>query len=75
MIDSSQIREHMDVVGSDGEHVGVVDRLEGQRIKLTKSDAASGGQHHYIDMSLVESVEDGAVCLSKTAKETRQAWQ
>jgi hypothetical protein len=75
MVDAAQIREHMEVNGSDGKHVGTVDRIEGDRIKLTKSDAASGGQHHYIDMSLVDAIEGGAVCLSKSADEARRAWQ
>jgi hypothetical protein len=75
MIEVSQIHEHMEVVGSDGEHVGTVDRVEGQRIKLTMSDRASGGRHHYIDLDQVDSIEDGAVCLSSTAEEVRQTWQ
>ena len=33
-----QIREHMEVVGIDEEHVGTVDRIAGDRIILTKSD-------------------------------------
>ena len=37
--------EHMEIKGSDGQHIGTVDRVEGNRIKLTKSDQASGGQH------------------------------
>jgi hypothetical protein len=39
MTDASQIREHMEVVGSDREHVGTVDLVEGQRIKLAKTDS------------------------------------
>ena len=35
-MDAMQIKEHMDVVGSDGQHVGTVDKLEGQQIKLTR---------------------------------------
>ena len=38
-----QIREHMEVVGSDEEHVGTVDKVAGDRIILTKSDPESGG--------------------------------
>jgi hypothetical protein len=42
------IREHMEVLGSDGQHVGTVDHLEGaDKIKLTKHDAGDG-KHHYI---------------------------
>ena len=54
MIDASHVREHMEVKGADGGHVGTVDRVEGSRIKLTRSDPASGGQHHYIDLGMVD---------------------
>jgi len=40
---SDHIREHMEVVGSDGKHIGTVDHVEGSRLKLTKSDPSSGG--------------------------------
>jgi hypothetical protein len=46
----------MEVVGSDGKHVGTVDRVEGQRIKLTKKDsgaAGHSGHHHFLDWKLV----------------------
>ena len=75
MVNASQIQEHMEVKGSDGQHVGTVDRIEGDRIKLTKSDPASGGQHHYIGLDMVDEVKDGEVCLSKSADEARQMWQ
>ena len=35
-MDASQIKEHMDVVGSDNQHVGTVDHVEGQRNKLAR---------------------------------------
>jgi hypothetical protein len=73
-MDSSQIREHMDVIGSDSQHVGTVDDLEGQRIKLTKSDPASGGQHHFIGIDKVASVDGDKVKLSCTAQEARAGW-
>lgn len=66
-INASEIHEHMKVVGSDGGHVGTVDRIEGDRIKLAKSDPAAKGKHHYIDMSEIDSVKDGEVCLSQKA--------
>ena len=56
MIDASQIREHMEVVGSCGNHVGVVDHVEGDRIKLTRKDSGDG-RHHYLPLSAVASVE------------------
>lgn len=76
MTDTSQIKEHMEVIGADGVHVGTVDRLEGDRIKLTKKDSgaqvegASGqheGHHHYISVGLVAGVEGDTVRLSATA--------
>jgi hypothetical protein len=42
---------------------------------MTKSDPASGGQHRYIDMSMVDTIADGALCLSKSADEARRSWQ
>ena len=75
MIDSSQIREHMEVKGSDGQHVGTVDHMDGNRIKLTKSDPAAGGQHHYLELGMVKEIKNGAVCLNKSADEAKRMWQ
>jgi hypothetical protein len=62
------IREHMQVLGSDGTLVGVVDHMDGKdKIKLTRNDSADG-QHHFIDAGLVDHVDD-SVHLSKTAAE------
>ena len=72
-MDASQIKEHMDVVGSDNEHVGTVDKVEGQRIKLARKDPSAGGEHHYLDLSKVSSVQDGKVRLACRAQEARQA--
>lgn len=67
MTDLSQIKEHMDVVGADGAHLGTVDRVEGDRIKLIKSDSGSHeGHHHYISGGLVAAVEGNQVRLSAT---------
>ena len=58
------------MIGADGIHVGTVDRVEGGRIKLTKNDSGEGsheGHHHFIPLSLVAEVEDGAVRLSANA--------
>jgi hypothetical protein len=65
MADLSAIREHMEVVGADGVHVGTVDKVEGNRIKLTKKDSGShGDHHHYIAGGLVAAVEGERVRLS-----------
>jgi hypothetical protein len=64
----SEIKERMTVVGKDGTTIGTVDRVEGDRIKLTKSGSAvQDGQHHYIDTQYVGSVEGEIVKLSLNA--------
>lgn len=70
---ASQIREHMEVVGSDGEHVGTVDRLEGDRIKLTKRDDPdrSGQHHHYLPIGSVASVAGDQVRLNMSGRQAR----
>lgn len=73
-VDMSRVREHMEVVGSDGGHVGTVDCIEGDRIKLTRSDQAAGGQHHSIPLTLVRSVDD-KVRLSLTVEEAKREWR
>jgi hypothetical protein len=42
MAGTSAIKEHMEVIGADGVHIGTVDRLEGARIKLTQRDSGEG---------------------------------
>lgn len=69
MADASAIREHMEVIGADGVHVGTVDRVEGEHIKLTKADSGMGsheGHHHTIPLGLVADVEGDRVRLSAT---------
>lgn len=65
----ADIREHMKIIGKDGAHVGTVDRVEGDRIKLTRKDSAVGheGHHHYIDKQLIGAVEGDIVKLSVNA--------
>ncbi|WP_230273200.1 DUF2171 domain-containing protein [Deinococcus sp. 6YEL10] len=58
-----QSGEHLQVKDVNGEHVGTVDHLDGERVKLTKNDSADG-QHHYLSLDQVESVDDVAVYLN-----------
>ncbi|MEJ7932944.1 DUF2171 domain-containing protein [Sphingobium sp. AN558] len=68
MVDLSQIKEHAEIIGADGVHVGTVDHVDSDRIKLTKADSGEGsheGHHHYISQGLIAAVEeDGTVRLS-----------
>jgi len=70
---TSDIRERMDVIASCGTKVGVVDRMEGVAIKLTKSDSPDG-QHHFIPVAWVDHV-DSHVHLKKNSQETEQGWK
>jgi len=70
MADVNDIKEHYEVIGADGVHVGKVDAVEGDRIKLTRSDSGEGsheGHHHYIPLGLVAEVEGDKVRLSANA--------
>jgi len=69
-----RVTEHQEVVGSDGEHIGTVDHVRGDRILLTKSDSAAHGHHHSIPSSWIISVED-KVTVGKTADQARQHWR
>jgi len=74
MVHQSDIKEHMEVVGSDGQHVGMVDHLaKSGLIKLTKNDAPDG-KHHLIPVAWVERI-DQHVHLSKSSQEAKQQWQ
>ena len=65
MADRQDIAKHMEVVGSDGLHIGTVDHVEGDRIKLTRRDSPDGA-HHYVPLSDVVRTDD-RVHLATTA--------
>jgi hypothetical protein len=70
MADRSAIREHMEIIGADGIHIGTVDRLEGNRIRLSRQDSGQGshkGHHHYVPTALIANIEGEKVRLSANA--------
>ncbi len=69
----NQVKEHMDVVCSNGGKVGVVDHVQGDEIKLTKHDSPDG-MHHFIPMSMVASVDD-KVHLSMPGDQVKKQWR
>ena len=77
-----QIREHMMVHaqgqgsmnGVEGERVGTVDYVEGDRIILTKNDSPDG-MHHSISMDLVERVEGNTVFLNCAMETVQEEWE
>ena len=64
------VKEHMAVVGSDDQPVGMVDKVRGDRVILTKNDSPDG-QHHSINLALIERVEGDRVVLGKSAEEAK----
>ena len=70
-----QIREHMEVVGNDDEHVGTVDKVAGDRIILTKSDPESGGIHHSLSCSDIDRIEENRIILECDAEDAKKRWR
>lgn len=73
MVDPSLIREHLEVLGSDGEHLGRVDHVRGDQIELAKLDLVGGFRHHLIPVSWVRHVDDH-VHLNITKDEAKARW-
>ncbi len=72
MINANEIKPEMPVVCSQGGKFATVDHIEGtQSIKLKKDDS---GQHHYIPLNWVSSVENGTVKVDRPGKEVMKAW-
>ena len=75
MVAPVMIKEHMEVLGSDGVHVGTVDGLEGRdTVKLTKEDPEASGEHHFIPLAWVDHV-DQQVHLKQAGVEAMARWK
>jgi hypothetical protein len=75
MIDATQIKEHMEVKGSDDRHVGKVDHVLGTDIELAKFDLGAGLKHHLIPLSWVDRIDEKHVHLTLTADEAKAGWR
>ena len=73
MIESSQIKEHMEVLSSDGKHVGRVDHVRGSEIELAKMDLQAMGKHHLIPLSWVDYIDE-KVHLNLDREEAEARW-
>jgi hypothetical protein len=73
MQDTSSIREQMEVIASDGHHVGRVDHVKGSEIELAKLDLGSGLKHHMIPTSWIDHVDEH-VHLNVTEDEAKARW-
>lgn len=71
MVDASQIKPNTPVVCSKNGQFAVVDHMEGSDlIKLNKDEQ---GQHHYIPLSWVKSV-DQHVHIDRTGDQAMREW-
>jgi len=70
---STRLSENMEVLGADGQHVGVIDHIEGMSVELKKDDPAAHGQHHLIPMEWIASV-DQAARLKLSAADAWSRW-
>jgi hypothetical protein len=75
MVQPVDIREHMEVIGSDGGHVGRVDHVLGDEIELAKLDLGAGLRHHLIPITWVEGVEGDKLRLNRTKQTAQTQWR
>jgi len=66
VFDLSQIKQHVEGIGADGIHVGTVDQIHGNRLKLKEDDSADH-RHHYVSAGPIAEIDGGIVRLSANA--------
>jgi hypothetical protein len=72
MINPDQIKPDMPVVCSQDGQFATVDHMEGtDTIKLKKDKA---GQHHYIPLTWVSSIESDKVKVDRPGDQAMQEW-
>jgi hypothetical protein len=75
MIQASQIREHMRVVGSDGQQLGSVAGLEGSaKFKLARTGGGAG-HDQFIPLDWVHAVEGQTIRLSKSSHDVQTQFE
>lgn len=69
-----RVAKEMEVVGSDGIHVGIVDCVRGDQIILARTDPDAHGVHHSIPCSWIGTVEDKLI-LEISAGTAQAKWR
>jgi hypothetical protein len=75
MVDASQIKEHMEIRGSDGAHIGTVDRVEGITSNSPNQPPHPAATHRYMDIAQVKEIKNGCVVTSEPAQECKSTLQ
>lgn len=75
--DAFAIQEDFEVLGSDNRHVGAVDAVTGDGLKLNRRDSEAGGRHHLLPMDMVDRVvaDERKVFLNCTQEEAQARWR
>ncbi len=66
MFEKLRIKEHMEVADAAGRHLGTVDEVEDDRIKLTRSDSTDG-LHHFVPIDDIEKIADNRIYLKQSS--------
>ncbi|HEY1144190.1 MAG TPA: DUF2171 domain-containing protein [Sphingomicrobium sp.] len=72
------VREHMQIIDAEGVPLGKVDRIDGDKIKMTRDSSGAGsheGHHHFIPSGLIADVEGDTVRLSATLEAIESIFQ
>lgn len=74
MARADEIKENMEIVGNDGEHIGIVDGIDPDgEIRLSRTDTPDG-LHHFLPLATVESVDD-RVHLNRSSIRAMAEWR
>ncbi len=64
MFEAFRIKEHMEITDCNGQHVGTVDEVKYERIKLTRSDSEDN-MHHFLPLDAVDKIADNRIYLKE----------
>lgn len=62
MFEKLRIKDHMEVADASGRHIGTVDNVVDERIKLTHSDSIDGA-HYFIAIDQVDRIIGNRIYL------------
>ena len=66
MFEKFRIKEHMEVTDCKGQHLGTVDDVQDDAIKLTRSDS-DDNMHHFLKIDDIEKIDDNRTYLKESA--------
>lgn len=67
----SDLRDGMEVVGSDEQRIGTVDKIKNDRVILRRNDPDAGGVHRSFSCSLIDRLDGDRLILSQSAEQAR----